>query len=268
LRRRFDVGFDSHVAPNGVSDIITERGGTGRDTGLKERHDIEADTVALFVGTDYGPNREAAKEICQMAGDATDRRLDIHFLVVGSVCQSLSESPDNVTLAGFVPDLAPWYDAADIGLNPICSGSGTNIKLLEYLAHGLTVVTTDFGARGFDISHGEEALIVPEREFLAEMARLQGDPTLRDSLKRKGTAYVRQNHTWERISTQLRQTLVEHERIYDRLETPLVSQPGRALAHGHRGLVSHSSLPSSSDARASLSSVSDGGRWYDSYPPG
>ena len=31
---------------------------------------------------------------------------------------------------------------ADIGINPLISGSGTNLKMLEYLSSGLPTVTT------------------------------------------------------------------------------------------------------------------------------
>ena len=211
FRRRFDVDFDSYVAPNGVSEIATTTADEpAAGTDIRERHGIEADTVALFVGTDYGPNREAAAAVLRMAAEARTRGIDVHFLIVGSVCQSLSEGPANVTLAGFVPDLAPYHDVADVGLNPIASGSGTNIKLLEYLQHGLAVVTTDFGARGFDISHGTEALVVPEREFVTQIAQLQRDPSLRETLEANGTAYIREHHHWRTISSELRRTLAEY----------------------------------------------------------
>jgi hypothetical protein len=38
----------------------------------------------------------------------------------------------------------------DVGLNPVTTGAGSNVKLPTYLACGLDVVTTPFGARGFE----------------------------------------------------------------------------------------------------------------------
>jgi len=208
FRRRFEVDFDSFVAPNGVSmpDVDVTDGGEPAAT-VRDRHGIEPGTVALFVGTDYGPNREAARSVLRMADQAARQGLDIHFLVVGSVCQSLSGGQNNVTLAGFVEDLEPYFGAADIGLNPIRSGSGTNIKLLEYLAAGLPVVTTSFGARGFEISHDDEALVVPDAEFLDAVRSLSRDPDRRNKLAKAGQKYVRRNHRWEQISADLRERL-------------------------------------------------------------
>jgi hypothetical protein len=47
-------------------------------------------------------------------------------------------------------DLTPWLWGCDVGLNPVTTGAGSNVKLPTYLAAGLDVVTTPFGARGFE----------------------------------------------------------------------------------------------------------------------
>jgi glycosyltransferase involved in cell wall biosynthesis len=41
-----------------------------------------------------------------------------------------------------------WLARASVGLNPILTGSGTNLKMAEYAAWGLPVLSTAFGARG------------------------------------------------------------------------------------------------------------------------
>jgi glycosyltransferase involved in cell wall biosynthesis len=43
---------------------------------------------------------------------------------------------------------AAWLARATVGLNPILTGSGTNLKMAEYAAWGLPVLSTAFGARG------------------------------------------------------------------------------------------------------------------------
>lgn len=37
-----------------------------------------------------------------------------------------------------------------IGLNPVSTGSGTNLKVIYYLSHGLRVLSTPFGMRGYE----------------------------------------------------------------------------------------------------------------------
>jgi glycosyltransferase involved in cell wall biosynthesis len=209
--RRYNVDTTTIVAPNGVTRDALRSDGGEQDAGerVRDDHGIGSAFLGLFVGTDYGPNREAVETVLRMATHAAEADLDMHFLVVGSVGDSVASSPDNVTVTGLVPDLDPYFAAADVGLNPIRSGSGTNIKLVEYLAKGLPVVTTPFGARGFDIDHEREALVVEDEAFLDAMTRLATDPDLRSRLVAAGQAYVRRQHTWERISADLRDRLVD-----------------------------------------------------------
>ena len=59
-------------------------------------------------------------------------------------------SAPRVRNLGYVEDLKPLYAAADIGLNPVTYGSGTSVKVIEYLAAGLRVVSTAAGMRGYE----------------------------------------------------------------------------------------------------------------------
>jgi len=110
--------------------------------------------IALFMGSDHGPNQQALQQIARVARDhAVSAAWD--FVVLGSVVHSWEknrELPDSpgLHLVGLVSDEEKrlWLSAATVGLNPINSGSGTNLKLAEYAAHGLPVLSTAFGARG------------------------------------------------------------------------------------------------------------------------
>src|SRR5439155_1549071 len=73
------------------------------------------------------------------------------FLVVGSVGRP-ADSAGRVRVTGAVDDVLPFLRAADVALNPMTEGGGVNLKVPEYLAMGLPVVTTRFGMRGLDIA--------------------------------------------------------------------------------------------------------------------
>jgi glycosyltransferase involved in cell wall biosynthesis len=45
---------------------------------------------------------------------------------------------------------------ADAALNPMTGGSGTNLKMLEYFAAGVPVISTPFGARGLACRPGSD----------------------------------------------------------------------------------------------------------------
>ncbi|MGH7730933.1 MAG: glycosyltransferase, partial [Candidatus Eiseniibacteriota bacterium] len=72
------------------------------------------------------------------------------LLVIGRAARALAGRRDPwLIAAGETRTLSGLLDAADVGLNPVLAGGGSNIKLPTYLAAGLAVVTTPHGLRGF-----------------------------------------------------------------------------------------------------------------------
>ncbi len=134
----------------------------------------EDEKVALFIGADVKPNRQAARVIAGKIAPAL-RGEPIRLVVAGRVARSL-EPAAGVTLLGPVEDSLELLHAADLALNPMQSGSGSNIKLIEALGAGLPVVTTPFGMRGFE-ALADRMLVgeVPEMARLIREAR-RGDP--------------------------------------------------------------------------------------------
>lgn len=109
----------------------------------------DEDRLLLFSGSRFEPNLHAVRvlrEFCRTdAGFLARER--VHILVMGSVCEApLREGALIVT--GRVPDSLPFFAAADAGLNPMTLGSGANVKLFEYIAARLPIISTAFGVRG------------------------------------------------------------------------------------------------------------------------
>jgi glycosyltransferase involved in cell wall biosynthesis len=70
---------------------------------------------------------------------------------------------------GYVEDLRSLFAAGDVAVNPVRYGAGSNIKVAEYLAAGLPVVSTRVGMRGYEGVQGR--LRVAE---LSEFANVLG----------------------------------------------------------------------------------------------
>jgi glycosyltransferase involved in cell wall biosynthesis len=130
----------------------------------------------VFAGSDHGPNVEAALDIV-----ATARALpQVDFDLVGTVNVRLpAELPPNVVAHGRIDDAAKAavFAQATLALNPMRGGSGSNLKIVDYAAAGLPVVTTPFGARGFSddlvstfgvYDGGSDTLVDAVRAALAE----------------------------------------------------------------------------------------------------
>jgi glycosyltransferase involved in cell wall biosynthesis len=156
---------------------------------------MEAFTV-LFVGSWHGPNVEAAHAILDAARVLTDAT----FVVVGSVGRALEgeDSPPNVDLTGAVDDgfLRGVLAVADVAVNPMVSGSGTNLKMLEYAAAGLPLVSSAFGTRGLGFVAGEHYAPGEPAELAAALAAVRAEPA-HETARRVRVAYERVSSTFD-----------------------------------------------------------------------
>ncbi len=104
---------------------------------------------ALFSGSNVPHNVEAARFLIEKLAPAVKDRCAI-VIHGGCAAPFRHIQRDNLILD---PEHTTFVDYAipgTIGLNPVEQGSGTNLKVLHLLAHGLPVVSTPFGMRGYD----------------------------------------------------------------------------------------------------------------------
>lgn len=144
----------------------------GRREGLKQSLGLGGHPLAVFVGAYHGPNLAAVEAVLAVARSCPDWR----FLVVGSVCQHLERhSPAaNVYALGLVTEkeLRVVLRAADVGLNPMQQGSGTNLKVLDYASHGALVLSTPVGVRGLTLLPGVHYVECETDDFARQLSRL------------------------------------------------------------------------------------------------
>lgn len=154
--------------------------------------------LAIFTGSGHAPNVAAAAEIMRLAAQIPD----IEFLLVGSVStQEATRAmprPANAHLVGIVSEEVKdaLLRVADVAVNPVTSGSGTNLKIVEYIAAGLPCVTTPFGARGLDADLSVALQIGPLDKFPAMIGRaLQTDPPI----LAQAAAKVAERFSWQKV---------------------------------------------------------------------
>lgn len=107
--------------------------------------------VALFIGSAHMPNIESAEFIVTVLAKECP---EIDFHLVGSVCGSLPSSlPRNVVAWGTVSDglKTAIANSSTVAINPMFSGGGSNVKVSDFFANGLHVVSTRFGMRGYPV---------------------------------------------------------------------------------------------------------------------
>lgn len=115
------------------------------------------ETLFVFSGSSFQPNVDAfgwlKKFNTEHASFLAEQRL--RFLVVGTVAPSPWREAA-IIATGRVPQILPYFAAADAGLNPVTWGSGANVKLFEYIAARLPVMATQFGVRGSSLIAGRD----------------------------------------------------------------------------------------------------------------
>ncbi len=198
------------LAPNGVDPHLI-------DDRLLPRHDARGRVLAdlelpadderpmvVFVGSNHGPNQAAADRLAAVGAS----RPDLLVVIAGAV--STKRRP-GASSYGRISDqsLARLLRAADINVNPVTSGSGTNIKLIEALAAGVPSVSTVAGARGLPdpdavlwLSGAESA------DLAATIDRLLADPH-RTAVRVRQGLDLAQGMTWHETLGDLRSAIRE-----------------------------------------------------------
>jgi glycosyltransferase involved in cell wall biosynthesis len=127
------------------------------------------DKVLVYHGTySYAPNLEAINVMSMEILPRLDARgINVTVLAIGS------KPPDfplhaKVIFAGSVADLSQVLPAADLAVIPLLEGGGTRMKILDYFAAGVPVISTAKGIEGIPVTHGREALILDDYDAICD----------------------------------------------------------------------------------------------------
>lgn len=136
----------------------------------------QEDVLLLFNGTlDYTPNLDALDKILQEINPLLLEKTGFSYKIIicgkglpASYVNLDKYTGKNIIYAGFVKDIALFFTAADIFINPVTDGGGIKTKLVEALAFNMNVVTTQSGAIGVPESvTGGKMKIVSDNDTIA-----------------------------------------------------------------------------------------------------
>jgi len=123
----------------------------------------------------------------------------------------LAAKAGGITVTGTVPDVRPYLWGARMSIVPLRIGGGTRLKIYESMAAGTPVVSTTIGAEGLDVRDGETISRADSAEdFAAACCALLGDEDRRTRLAEAGRALVTERFSWETVTDQFEQILLEH----------------------------------------------------------
>lgn len=162
--------------------------------------DSQRDGGVLFLGSAHPPNVEALQYI---VGQLAPALPSVTFNVIGSVCKAHQGTvPSNVKLLGFVSEAEKSALLRQCGaaINPLTSGAGTNLKMLDYMAHAAPIVCTAVGARGLDLVDGEQARICELEQFAAGLTSVLQDGAASARMGHAGAALAESKYAWASIA--------------------------------------------------------------------
>jgi len=187
------------VIPNGVDVSKSRFVAPNNRKVAKKVYGLENERIGVFIGSSHKPNIEAVNQILGLASQCTDTK----FIILGSVCKEfkLDGLPQNVGMLGVVDEKVKnkVFSLVDFALNPMMSGTGTNVKVFDYMASGIPVITTEIGARGIECRESLIISTIDEFKDIINSFDYENYET-RISAARK---YVLDNFDWELLGNKL-----------------------------------------------------------------
>ncbi len=169
--------------------------------------------IIFFGNLFFGVNREGLNKIKNIIYKNL-RTPGYKFHIIGDVPPNLKkkmEEKDFIFL-GKQKNLDKAFAHSSISLAPLASGTGTRIKILNYLSAGIPVITTSEGAQGFP----KKELLIIENDvdrYDKIIEKLIQNHRMLTNLSKKGRMFVRENFSWENVANVIAQ---EYTRILNK----------------------------------------------------
>jgi len=196
-----------NIAPNSKVEVIPN----GVDTSYFKPHGNKClkHNLIFAASLDYYPNEDAVIFFMQKIWPVLKKKnSNITFTITGrnpSKCiRKIASADSNINVTGYVEDVRPLIDKAEVYICPIRDGGGTKLKLLDAMAMGKAIVTTSIGAEGLEVIHEKHVLIADDPKiFASQILLLFNNPALRKYLAQNARQLVEERYSWKIIGKKL-----------------------------------------------------------------
>lgn len=104
---------------------------------------------------------------------------------------------DGVEVEGFVSDVRPAYRRAAVVIAPLVASAGTNVKIVEAMAMGKAIVSTEAGIHGLELARGADVIVTQSAEDMAAaITRLLDSAAERRALEQHARATAELAYGW------------------------------------------------------------------------
>jgi sugar transferase (PEP-CTERM/EpsH1 system associated) len=158
--------------------------------------------VMVFTGAmDYYANIDAVLWFAKKIFPAIKEKYpDSIFCIAGSNPSdevSELEKSNGIIVTGFVEDIRPYYQHADISVIPLRIARGIQNKVLEAMSMGKAVVSTTKALEGINATKNEVFNADFEDEFAQKIMELFENMELREKTGKNARNFVEKNFSWK-----------------------------------------------------------------------
>ena len=174
---------------------------TGINIDEIDRKGIEVEYPSLFhLGAlDWAPNQEGIewflKNVWQ---EIAKKHSSLKFFVAGRnapdwLIQSI-KSYKNTVYLGEVDDAYKFMKSKAVMIVPLFSGSGMRIKIIEGMALGKVIISTDIGTEGIDTQNSTNIIRANNKdEFISAIEKIIEDKSLFNNISENAKEFIAQN---------------------------------------------------------------------------
>ena len=171
------------------------------------KSDYEFPCLFHLGAMNWTPNEEGIKWFLENCWDSVHQKFPyLKFYLAGRMMPDWLKNLKlpNVEVIGEVPDAMDFMRSKAVMVVPLFSGSGIRVKIVEGMALGKAVISTDIGAEGIDCVSGRHLLIAntPE-EFLSAIERYISDQHFCESVGQNARRLIEEKHNMPDIIRKL-----------------------------------------------------------------
>lgn len=106
----------------------------------------------------------------------------------------------NIIVTGYVKDLRPFYNKANVMAAPMLFVAGVQNKILEAMAMEVPVVTSNYGNEGIDAVNGEQIFVEDDpQKFACRVIELLKNVELGKKIGCSAGKFVREKYSWNSV---------------------------------------------------------------------
>ncbi len=165
--------------------------------------------TVVFLGSGFHyPNRDAMWRLnYQIIPKVQKLYRGVEFVFIGPNPPEWLKSRPGVRVLGAVDDVKPYLLGASVCVAPLRKGTGTPLKMLEYMAASKAIVASPHASRAFHLHDGEHALVRSTvDDFSKAIVEILRKKDVAKRLGRAAFALCHEQYDWSMLVKRLEKT--------------------------------------------------------------